>query len=162
MSILWAFEWLQNTGVSTAIRESTLVFPLIEGTHVLAIAVSVGVIILLDLRLLGWGMRRTPVSDIFEKLRPLALFGFTIMFATGVLLFVSEPIRCVTATPFLLKTGLLALAGINAFIFDRKVYPSVAGWNTTGTIPGRAVFAGAASLVLWLGVIACGRWTAYL
>jgi hypothetical protein len=89
MSILQFAEWLQNTSVSTAIRESTLLFPFIEGTHVLAIALSVGIIVLLDVRLLGWGLRKTPVSDVFERLRPFALFGFALMFLTGILLFIS-------------------------------------------------------------------------
>lgn len=161
MSILdWA-EWLQNTSGSIAIRESTLLFPLIEGTHVLAIALSVGIIVLLDVRLLGWGLRGTPVSDVFEKLRPAALFGFGIMFLTGILLFWSEPVLCVSKISFLVKLGLLALAGLNALIFDRIVYPSVSGWNTAELIPTRAQFAGGTSLALWLAVIFCGRWTAY-
>lgn len=161
MSILEWAEWLQNTSGSIAIRESTLLFPLIEGTHVLAIALSVGIIVLLDVRLLGWGLRGTPVSDVFEKLRPWALWGFGIMFLTGLLLFWSEPVLCVTKVSFIVKLGLLALAGLNALIFDRTVYPSVSGWNTAALIPARAQFAGAASLTLWLGVIFCGRWTAY-
>ena len=161
MSVLSWAEWLQNTGGSVAIRESTLLFPVIEGTHVLAIALSVGVIVLLDVRLLGWGLRRTSVSDVFEKLRPLALFGFGLMFLTGILLFWSEPVLCVTKFSFLVKLGLLALAGLNALIFDRLVYPNVGGWNTAGLIPARAQFAGGTSLTLWLAVILCGRWTAY-
>ena len=161
ISILQWAEWLQNTGGSIAIRESTLLFPFIEGAHVLGIAISVGIIVLLDVRLLGWGLRNTAVSDVFEKLRPLALFGFGLMFVTGLLLFWSEPVLCVTKISFLVKLGLLALAGLNALIFDRSVYPSVRNWNTAGILPSRAQFAGGASLALWLGIIFCGRWTAY-
>jgi hypothetical protein len=109
---------------------------------VLAIAISVGIIMLLDIRLLGWGLRQTPVSEVFLKLRPMALFGFGVMFATGFLLFVSEPVLCVTKVSFVVKLGLLALAGLNALIFDRSVYPSVSGWNTTEFLPTRAHFAG--------------------
>jgi hypothetical protein len=138
-----------------------LLFPIVEGTHVLAIAISVGAIVLLDLRLVGWGLRGTRVSSLFEQLRPWALFGFGVMFLTGILLFVSEPVKCVTTASFLVKTGLLLLAGVNALVFDRGVYPSVAGWDTDDVLPARARFAGAASLVLWFGVIFCGRWTAY-
>jgi hypothetical protein len=161
MSILGWAEWLNNTSGSIAIRESTLVFPFIEGSHVLAIALSVGVIVLLDVRLLGWGLRGTPVSDVFERLRPLALIGFGVMFLTGILLFWSEPVLCVTKVSFLVKLGLLALAGLNALIFERSVYPTVRGWDTAALVPSRARFAGGASLALWLGVIFCGRWTAY-
>jgi len=161
MSVLSLATWLQNTEVSVAIRESRLLFPLIEGTHVLTLALSVGTIVVLDIRLLGWGMRATPVSEVFEKLRTWSLFGFALMFLTGGLLFWSEPVLCVTKTSFLIKLGLLPLAGINALAFDRTVYPSVAGWDTSAILPGRAKFAGGASLALWFGIIFCGRWTAY-
>ena len=85
MSLLNLFQWLEGTPPSVAIRESTLLFPVIEGTHVLALALSVGTIVVLDLRLVGWGMRGTPVSRIFEQLRPWSLFGFGLMFSTGLL-----------------------------------------------------------------------------
>src|SRR5437870_5240244 len=114
MPLLSYFEWLQNTPLSTGIRESTLLFPIVEGTHVLSIALSVGIIVLLDLRLVGWGMRKTRVSSLFEQLRPWSLFGFAVMFLTGAVLFVSEPVKCVTTTSFLVKTVLLMLAGVNA------------------------------------------------
>ena len=161
MPFMSFFQWLQETDMSVAIRESRLMFPLLEGTHVMALALSVGIIVVLDVRLVGWGLRSTPVSRIFENLRPWALFGFTIMFVTGILLFISEPIKCMTTPSFLIKLVLLAFAGLNALFFDRGVYPSIAGWDTSLAIPGRAKFAGAASLFLWFVIIFLGRWTAY-
>jgi len=155
------FEWLQETDMSVMIRESRLLFPMLEGTHVMALALSVGIIVILDVRLVGWGLRSTPVSRIFENLRPWALFGFAIMFATGILLFISEPVKCMTTPSFLVKLGLLAFAGINALVFDRGVYPNVAAWDTAVVLPGKAKFAGAASLFLWFVIIFLGRWTAY-
>lgn len=71
-------------------RNATLLFPVLEGTHVLALALSVGTIVALDLRLVGWGTRKTPVSTIFEPLRLWSLLGFGLMFLTGLLLFWSE------------------------------------------------------------------------
>ena len=115
----------------------------------------------LDLRLVGWGMRETPVSRIFEQLRPWSLFGFSVMFLTGILLFWSEPVKCYTTPSFLIKTALLGLAGVNALVFDRKVYPRVTGWDTAALLPAQARFAGGASLALWSAIILCGRWTAY-
>ena len=161
MPFMSFFEWLQETELSVAIRESRLLFPVLEGSHVLALAISVGIIVLLDLRLVGWGMRSTPVSRIFENLRPWALFGFVVMFVTGILLFISEPVKCVTTPSFLAKLVLLAFAGVNALVFDRGIYPSVAGWDTELAVPRRAQFAGAASLFLWFAIIFLGRWTAY-
>jgi hypothetical protein len=161
MSYLSVFEWLQETPISVGIRESTLLFPVLEGTHVLALALSVGTIVALDLRLVGWGMRKTPVSTIFEQLRPWSLLGFGLMFLTGILLFWSEPVKCATTGSFIVKMVLMAFAGVNALFFDRTVYPTVASWDTAVLVPSRAKMAGAVSLFLWFGVIFCGRWTAY-
>jgi len=161
MSGLEMMEWLQRTTVSTAIRESTLMFPLIEGSHVLGLALSVGTIVALDLRLMGWGMRKTPVSVIFEQLRPWSLLGFAAMFITGILLFWSEPVKCYTTASFIIKMVFLLGTGINAYLFDRRVYPTVAGWDTAEVVPTRARLAGYSSLFLWAGVIFMGRWTAY-
>ena len=161
MSLLEFMQWLETTSVSTGIRESTLAFPVIEGSHVLALGLSVGTIVALDLRLMGWGMKKTPVSVIFEQLRPWSLLGFAIMFVTGILLFWSEPVKCYRTGSFILKMVFLLGTGINAMIFDRTVYPSVAGWDTAAVVPSRARMAGYTSLFLWAGVIFCGRWTAY-
>lgn len=155
------FQWLETTGVSVAIRESTLMFPVIEGTHVLSLALSVGTIVALDLRLVGWGLKKIPVSVIFEQLRPWSLLGFAIMFITGILLFWSEPVKCATTPAFIVKMILLAGTGINAFLFDRRVYKTVSSWDSAVDVPGRAKLAGYASLILWFGVIFAGRWTAY-
>ena len=154
-------KWLETTGVSVMIRESTLMFPVIEGTHVLTLTLSAGTIIALDLRLMGWGMRKIPVSVIFEQLRPWSLLGFVISFISGILLFWSEPVKCYTTASFIIKMFLLLGAGINAFLFDRTVYPTVAGWDNDAVVPSRARMAGYMSLFLWAGVIFCGRWTAY-
>jgi hypothetical protein len=161
MSGLELMHWLERTPVSVGIRESTLMFPLIEGTHVLFLTLSVGVIVALDLRLMGWGLKKTPVSVIFEQLRPWALLGFAIMFISGILLFWSEPVKCYTTGSFILKMVFLLGTAVNAWIFDRTIYPSVAGWDTAAAVPARARTAGYISFVLWGGVIFCGRWTAY-
>jgi len=162
MSLLDTMHWLETTQVSTGIRESTLMFPVLEGTHLLSVTLSVGLIVALDLRLLGWGMANTPVSMIFNQLRkPWALLGFAINMITGILLFWSEPVKCYTTGSFILKMVFLLGTGINAFFFDRYVYPSVDAWDNKLVVPARAKFAGGLSLALWAGVIFCGRWTAY-
>ena len=161
MSLLEFMKWLETTSVSVGIRESTLLFPFLEGSHVLFLALSVGTILALDLRLVGWGMKKTPVSVIFEQLRPWSLIGFAMMFITGILLFWSEPVKCYTTGSFILKMVFLLGTGINAMIFDRTVYPTVAGWDTAALVPSKARRAGYMSLFLWAGVIFCGRWTAY-
>jgi hypothetical protein len=161
MPLLGFFQWLEQTSVSVAIRESTLMFPIIEGTHVLGLAFSVGIIMLIDLRLVGLSMRQTPVSVLFQRIQPWSLGGFVVMFVTGALLFWSEPVKCATTTSFVLKMIAIAVLGVNMLVFHLGIYKSIANWDNGSKIPGAAKFAGAVSLVLWTFVISAGRWTAY-
>ena len=83
-------HWMQNSDIGTGIRESIWLFPIVETTHVLALALSVGVLIWFDLRLMGWGMKHQPVSQVHKQVMPLATFGFIVMFISGIALFFSR------------------------------------------------------------------------
>jgi hypothetical protein len=161
MSLLSICEWIDGTVFSTAIRESIWVFPIIETVHLLGIAVSAGTILFVDLRLLGIGMKRERLSDVLEQLQPWTLSAFLVMTVTGALLFVSEAVKCYHSVFFQIKVCMLALAAVNAALFHYKVYPGVEVWDHLPAVPGRARFAGALSLALWIGIIAMGRAIAY-
>src|SRR5579859_5457110 len=90
MPLLSWCHWLQNTPFATGIRQSDLLFPLIEGSHIMALALSVGLILLFDLRLLRVAFAAEPVSRIMEQFVPLSLPGFAGMFITGLLLFIAQ------------------------------------------------------------------------
>jgi hypothetical protein len=113
------------------------------------------------MRLLGWAMRREPLTDVLEQLQPYTLTAFALAFATGLTLLTAEPVKCYNSPVFRFKMLALALAGVNAFIFHNTVYRSVAKWDQSIKTPPRAKVAGAMSLLLWTVVIALGRWQAY-
>jgi len=161
MSLFDVCQWLQNTQGGTAIRESTWVFPLIEGTHVLALALSVGILVVMDLRIAGFLMRQEPVSQVSGQLMPWSLAGFAIMFTTGALLFWSQPVKAYESVYFRIKVLLLLMAGINALTFELTLRRSVADWDTAERPPLRARIAAILGIVLWAGVIAAGRTMAY-
>jgi uncharacterized protein DUF6644 len=128
--LLFSFcQWLHETTFSTAIRESIWIFPVIETAHVMALSLSVGTIAMIDLRLVGLAMRKAPVSEISKQLLPWALIGFGIMFSTGLLLFVAQPLKCYESIFFPIKMGLILLAGLNAVVFQFTVYPTIADWD---------------------------------
>jgi hypothetical protein len=158
MSIL---EWIQETPLSVGIRESIFWYPFLLAVHVMGTVTAVGLILALDIRLLGWGLRNTPVSAIFHQLRPWSIVGIVYQMITGLLLAWSEPIKCYSEYAFWIKMVAMGLAFGNAFLFDKTVYPSVASWDTSATLPFRARFAGGSSLILWAIVIWGGRWMAY-
>jgi hypothetical protein len=161
MEILPILEWIQETPLSVGIRESVFWYPFLIALHVMGTVTSVGLILALDVRLLGWGMRSTPVSALFTQLRPWSIAGIVYQLGTGFALWWSEPVKCYNETAFWIKMAAMFLAFGNAFLFDRTVYPTVASWDTSEVLPGRAKFAGLSSLILWAVVIWGGRWTAY-
>ncbi len=161
MEIATFLAWLEETPASIGIRESILFYPLVETTHVLTLCLFLGMTATWDLRLVGLAMRSLPVSQVVNRLWPWAMLGFVIMVISGGLLFLSGPVRASQNIFFQVKMVMIALAGVNAFVFHRTVFRWVEEWDSTPLIPARAKFAGAASLVLWAGVVVCGRMQAY-
>jgi hypothetical protein len=160
MSLHDILNWVQNTGWATGIKESSLLFPIIEGSHIMALSFSVGMIMILDMRLLRISFRSQTVSSIMEQLMPFTLAGFAIEMLTGVLLFLTQAVKAYGNPFFRAKMILLLLAGINALYYQIKYYPKMAEWDRTATPVGVRIVA-VASLILWAGVIACGRTMAY-
>jgi uncharacterized protein DUF6644 len=154
-------HWMQNSDIGTGIRESIWLFPIVETTHVLALALSVGVLIWFDLRLMGWGMKHQPVSQVHKQVMPLATFGFIVMFISGVLLFWSEAEKCYSSWFFRMKVIFLVLACINAAIFELATKKTIEDWDKYPIPPIRARMAGLISIISWAAVIIAGRATAY-
>lgn len=152
---------IQDSRLGTALHESQYVFPLVEMTHVLGLAASVGMILMTDLRLIGVFLPSQPVFEVTEQLKPWMWRGFALMFLTGALLFWAEAAKCYVSPTFRWKLVFLLLSGINAVVFESTIGRRVSSWGKLAKIPGRAKFAGWASLICWAGVIVFGRWTAY-
>jgi hypothetical protein len=152
---------IADTAIGRGILESSLAFPLIEGFHLLGIAISVGVLCWLDLRLLGLVFRNTPVSKVWKSVMPLAFAGFGLMFVTGGLLFWAEAATAYDSVHFWIKLGLILLAGINAGYFELVTHKGIDAWDKDSVPPLHVRFAGAASLILWTAVIITGRTMAY-
>lgn len=160
MSLLNLLNWLQHTGLATGLKESVFMFPLVEGSHILSLSLSVGMIMVFDLRLLQLTFRGQSAALIMDQVMQWALPCFGLTFLTGALLFSTEAVKAYENEFFRAKIALLALAGVNALCFRYKYYPNMAEWDVTGT-PAGARLVGAVSLIFWLGVITCGRTMAY-
>jgi hypothetical protein len=162
MSILQIAQWLQETSLSVSIRESILMFPLIEGGHLLGLSVSAGTIAISDLRMMGLVLKKESASDVFHQLIPWTSAGFAMMMITGTLLLISEPLKCYNSPWFRLKVLFLILAGLNVLIFhSSKIYRHIHEWEWAPDPPRAAKLAGWISLISWAIVIIAGRTTAY-
>ena len=153
--------WLDGKGTSTALHESFYMYNWIESTHVLALMISLGMLFLIDLRMLGLALPSVPASTVAEKLNIPMLVGFTVMMVTGVLLFYAIPVRTSQSLWFRIKFVLLIAAAVNAFLFHRRMRAAPAGWDTAPRAPGNLRVGAALSLTFWVGIVICGRFIAY-
>jgi hypothetical protein len=144
-----------------ALRESILVYPLVETTHVLTLCVFLGTAVILDLRLLGLTLARVPMSEVERRLGPWTAAGFVVMVITGMLLFYAIPVRTYQSIFFRIKVAALVLAGLNAFVFHSTIDRRIAEWDGDPVPPRAARRAGARSLVLWAIIVVAGRMIAY-
>lgn len=161
MSLMEICQWLQDTNWGTQIRESVYFFPIIEGTHVIALGISVGAVLWWDLRLLGFSMRNRPVSQMQANVFKWMMPGFVIMMITGVLLFWCQAAKAYNSIFFRIKVIALILAGINILYFHLKTQKSQSEWDTASIPPTSARMAGLFSILLWAIIIAAGRLMAY-
>jgi hypothetical protein len=155
------FEWLDAFPSSIALRESVYGYIYLLTGHAVAMALFAGLIVMMDLRLLGLAYRRTPLSQVQKQLFPWQMVTMAVSAATGALLFYSQPMRYYGKVFFWVKMALMLFAGINALVFHYTTYRSVATWDTDARAPLGARLAGAFSIALWAGVIVFGRITAY-
>jgi hypothetical protein len=155
------FTNLEATPVATAIRESTWLFPTIETFHVLAIVLVVGTIMIVDLRLINVASRRRPVSELMSEVLPWTWIAFICAAITGSLLFSSSATKYMHDGPFVYKMVLLLVAGVNMAIFHLGSYRKVAIWDSAAMTPTGARIAGGLSLLIWVTVVALGRWIGF-
>src|SRR5438034_3050007 len=156
MSLLGFCKWLEQTPGSIALHESLWVYPLVESVHVLTLCLFLGTVVMMDLRLLGVGMRRAPVSELMAQLRPWTAAGFVLMVISGTLLFYAIPVRTYQHVFFRANVLMLLLAGLNAWIFHSTIFRTAPKWDLDRVPPKRARIAGAVSLLLWAGIVTAG------
>ena len=157
MSLQQLCQWINDTQVGTAIRESTWVYPIILAVHVLALSASVGTLVWFDLRLLGIKMRAQPISEVYRQLMPWMLGGFFVMFITGGLLFWALAGKLYGNVYFRIKVMALLFAGINALIYHLMTERTMVDWDAAPFPPMQVRIAGLLSIIFWTVTIAAGR-----
>jgi hypothetical protein len=157
MDLLPFAQWVAATPLSQAISNSQWAFAAIESTHLLALSVIGGAVLIVDLRLLGFGIRSQRIAEVARDAQPWLIGSLLVMLVTGVLLATSEPIKCYYSTPFRVKMLCLALGTIFAFTVRRRV--TLAGEGRVRPLWLKLV--GLVSLSLWFGVGAGGRWIGF-
>ena len=161
MSLRPLFEWVDTFPSSIAVRESLYGFPALLTVHVVSMCLFAGLVMMMDLRMLGVGNLRTPFSQIQRRLFPWQMLGFTVNAITGLILVYGQPMRYYGNIFFWIKTAMMIQAGVNALAFHHSTYHSVTAWDSDAAMPFAAKLAAVVSLTLWAGVVVCGRLIAY-
>jgi hypothetical protein len=155
-------KWLEHSFVGGAVRESLWLFPALETIHLLGMALLVATTTVFNLRLLGWTMLQKRVSELAGRLLPWAWAGFAVQLITGVILFSSEAVKVYTNPAFRLKMSLIVIVGVHALLFRWFMYRNVATWDDAAVLPARAKVAGSISILLWVSIVAAGRFIGFV
>jgi uncharacterized membrane protein len=146
------FQWLQETLAGQTIRNYSALVALAQIIHLLGVTLLVGTLLMVDLTLLGFGMRRHPVSRIARELAPWTTAGLIVMLVSGPLMLTSEALKCYDASFFWIKMGLLAVTLLFHFTVHQRIAmsePPVSRW--------RAGAVACVSLALWVSVALAGK-----
>ena len=154
-------KWLEQTSVGANVRQSLWLFPAIETIHLLGMAALLAAIGAFDLRLIGVVLPDQSLSRLSARLLPWAWVAFAMQVISGGLLFSSEAARMVVNPAFRLKVVLILLAGAHACVFQLLARRGLPAWSSA-TPPLAARVAGCTSLLLWIGVVAAGRWIGFI
>jgi len=155
LAVLHFFHWADDSAVAAAIRGSTWVFAFIEVFHLLGLTLLLGTVVLVNLRLCGYGLQRQSLAEVAIDALPWMLVGMAVTMVSGSLLFVSEAMKCYDSPPFFVKMGFLFTALVFTFTLHRKLTKRDAPPPVWGKV------AAGFSLILWFGVGLAGRAIAF-
>ena len=161
MSLFSFCTSLSQTPFSVWLREATYTYPALIIVHVVTIGLFGGVVVMGNLRILGYALTSTPPSEVLNQFRPWKWVGFWLLLVTGVLLMVADPMEYYDNKMNWLKIATLLLAGVNAMVFHYGAERSADQWNQQ-TPPSPAARGWAIrSLVFWVALVFIGRATAF-
>lgn len=152
---------IYDSSIATAVRESGVLFPMLESIHVLMLVIVVGSIAVVDLRLLGLGAHRRDASKLIQELLPFTWIAFVFAVLTGVLMFSANAMTYAANGFFIAKIFALLLAGVNMAVLHLGAQRTIAQWGETLPPPAAARIAGGVSLTLWILIVFFGRWIGF-
>jgi len=147
------FLWIEKLWIGKAIAGTIWAFPLIETIHILAMTVMFGAMTVIDLRLVGLGLRRQTVSLLTRNLQPYMTWGLVIMLVSGFLLCASEAMKCFSNEGFRFKMDFL----VPAVIFQFALFRWVTRQDDSKRSPVLGALSALLSFGLWMAVGVGGR-----
>jgi uncharacterized membrane protein len=141
------------SGLSMFVTSTKWMWPVCETLHFIGLSLLMGVVLLVDLRMMGW-MKRIPFS-VLHRLMPWAILGFAMNVLTGMLFFIGSPGQYFASTVFQWKMIFVLVAGANAIYFT--MFDEVWRLEPGADAPMMAKLAAGGAVVLWIAIMWCGN-----
>src|SRR5580658_7824824 len=155
-------QWIQFTTSFTALRGSANVYPIVLSLHMIGIAFFGGMILMTDLRLLGWGLRKRSIAEVVNQFRVPKRWGLLLTATCGILMAGSKAEEYYYNAFFRTKLILFAVVIVSELVFYRSVYANPAALDRTPSAPTNAKLAAVLSILLWTSIACCGRGIGYI
>jgi len=150
------FDWAGNTWLGTTVRDTVWAFPLIETIHLLALAVLLGSVLIVNLRVFGLGKQYSPASQMARQLEPWMLWSIVVLIASGIPMAFSEPMKCFESYSFPIKMSFMLVGIASQLTIQRR-------WVMAGDPDaGKAKLAAILSITIWTVVGAAGKGIPYV
>lgn len=152
--------WLEDTSYSDWILTSAEGWPTMLSIHAVGLALIVGIVFAMNLRMLGF-YATIPLTSLYDILR-IAWIGIWLNVITGLSIFMTQANSYVVSTPFRLKITFIIL-GIANLVYTQKVLRrDAAAWQAAGTVPRNGILLAVSSLIFWILAVVTGRLIAYI
>jgi uncharacterized membrane protein SirB2 len=151
-------DWLSNTNFSMTIQTVAWIIPAVQTVHILCVSIVMSSMAMLDLRLVGVAGRSQPISRMVQRFVPWVWWTLPVLALSGSILIIGEPNRELLNPYFRTKMVLLATVILITLTVQLRNRSNAQFWETRRAA---AIVLGAVSLLLWVGIITCGRWIAY-
>jgi hypothetical protein len=152
--------WLEETSFSEWILTSTIGWPLMLSIHAIGLAIIVGIVFSMNLRVLGF-YTTIPLTSLYDILR-IAWIGIVLNVITGLSIFMTQAASYVVSVPFLLKIGFIVLGIVNLVYTQKTLRREATAWQAAGAVPRNGMLLAASSLVFWVLAVVTGRLIAYI
>jgi uncharacterized membrane protein len=160
MTLLQLCTWLSDTAFSHWLREAPYPYPVLLIVHILTIGLFGTLVILLNLRVLGWALPAVPITYLLKQSRPWKCSALALLTVSGLLVAASDPLEYYDNPMFWISLALLGLAGLNAWHFSARISPNISAWDGAESAPPARGWA-LRSLCLWILLIFAGRAIAF-
>jgi uncharacterized membrane protein len=154
-------QWIMGTSASKTIANVAWIIPAVQTIHILAISVVISTMAMLDLRLLGLTAKRYTIRAVADRFLPWMWLSVIVLLITGVILITGEPDRALGNWVFQTKMALLIAVLAISWGFNRVLKRDLTAWDRDSRHKAAAKVTGLVSLLLWIGIVVCGRWIAY-